>query len=49
MSRDIFDLRAYYRDRVSGERARRTGTFHAARPDGTLPGTKRPTKGGGEL
>lgn len=41
MSRDIFDLRAYYRDRVSAERARRTGSFHTARPDGTLPGVGR--------
>lgn len=27
MNRDIFDLRAYYRERVSAERARRTGQF----------------------
>ncbi len=50
MSRDIFDLRAYYRDRVSAERARRTGGFHAARPDGTLPGTSTGRdRTGGEL
>jgi len=48
MTRDIFDLRAYYRDRVAGERARRTGTFHAARPDGTLPGTRRTRSTGGD-
>lgn len=29
MNRDIFDLRAYYRDRVSAERARRTGVAPA--------------------
>jgi len=49
MSRDIFDLRAYYRDRVGSERARRTATFPASGPDGTntgrrsdgtLPGTR---------
>lgn len=48
MSRDIFDLRAYYRDRVAGERTRRTGTFPAPRPDGTLPGTRRPTRWEGD-
>ena len=48
MTKDIFDLRAYYRDRVSGERARRTGTFHAPRPDGTMPGTGRQTRSGGD-
>ncbi|HLU82831.1 MAG TPA: ABC transporter ATP-binding protein [Trueperaceae bacterium] len=49
MSRDIFDLRAYYRERVGSERVRRTGTFPAAGPDGsntgrrgdgTLPGSR---------
>lgn len=58
MSRDIFDLRAYYRDRVGSERVRRTGTFPAPGPDGTntgrrgdgtLPGTRstRTTDSGG--
>ena len=48
LDRDIFDLRSYYRDRVSGERSRRTGAFHAARPDGTRPGARRrPDDGGG--
>lgn len=32
MNRDIFDLRAYYRERVSAERARRTGQFGAEAP-----------------
>lgn len=30
MNRDVFDLRAYYRERVSAERARRTGVAPAA-------------------
>jgi ABC-type multidrug transport system ATPase subunit len=40
MSKDIFDLRAYYRDRVGPERVRRTGVFPAAAPDGTNTGRR---------
>ncbi|HET8986520.1 MAG TPA: ABC transporter ATP-binding protein, partial [Trueperaceae bacterium] len=40
MSKDTFDLRAYYRDRVGSERVRRTGTFPAAAPDGTNTGRR---------
>lgn len=35
---DIFDLRAYYRDRLGAERARRTSIHPAAGPDGTSTG-----------
>jgi len=40
LQRDIFDLRAYYRERVGAERMRRTGTFPAPGPDGTSSGTR---------
>ena len=40
LQRDIFDLRAYYRERVGAERMRRTGTFPAPGPDGTSPGLR---------
>ncbi len=46
MSRDIFDLRAYYRDRVGAERSRRTGAFPAPGPDGGSAPTGRSTRGG---
>jgi len=38
MNRDVFDLRAYYRERVSAERARRTGQLTATQ-DGRATGT----------
>lgn len=38
MNRDIFDLRAYYRERVSAERARRTGVAPAHGGHGTDAG-----------
>ena len=34
MNRDVFDLRAYYRERVSAERARRTGVAPATNDSG---------------
>lgn len=48
LQRDIFDLRAYYRERVGAERIRRTGTFPAPGPDGTASGTRRTGSGGGD-
>ncbi|MBX3142691.1 MAG: ABC transporter ATP-binding protein [Trueperaceae bacterium] len=54
MSRDIFDLRAYYRDRVGSERARRTGALPTVGRDGGVTSTDRGsstdgrgTRGGG--
>jgi ABC-2 type transport system ATP-binding protein len=40
MTRDIFDLRAYYRERVSAERSRRSGS-HASTADGTPEDVRR--------